>query len=159
MGQRSTTRHNYNTSLFVYANYDTPGSGSDTIAADCNPVAELISGTLTGAGHADIDVTHLDSPAGFKELLPGWGEGGEFQFKFNYTPELWNLLDTLTPAIDTDTGPAYGRRRIDLADPAGNLLTARVKFSVPSKEGGEDGHDIINVTCKVMEGRPEYTAA
>jgi hypothetical protein len=158
MGVRSTTRHNYATALYVYANYDPP-SGTDTLVVGCNPVAELVAASLTGVGHGDIDVTHLESLAGFKEMLPGWGEGGEFQFKFNYVDAVWNLLNNLTPDLPNDTAPAYGRQRIALRDAGGSELTARVKFSAPTKEGGEDGHDIMNVTCKVMEGRPEITLA
>ena len=149
-GARSSTRHNYSSSLCVYANYDPPGTGTDTLTT----VAELVSASLTGAGHGEIDVTHLFSPDGFKELLPGWGEGGEFSLKFNYNPEVWVTLETYTPDITTDQGPAWGRRRIDLVDAGGNFITARVKFSIPTRELGDDGKDVMNVTCKVMEGRP-----
>lgn len=156
---RSATHHGYGTSCFVYQNYDPPG-GADAFAATANPFTELRSATYTGGNHAEIDVTHLLSPAGAKEMQPGFLEGGQFELKFNYTPALWsNLNANFTPDLVDDTGPAWGRRRITLDDPLGNYLTARVKFSIPTKETGEDGGQTISVTLKVVEGRVTYTAA
>lgn len=154
---RSTTRHNYNSALYVYTNYDV--ASPDTFIAGGNPVAELVTASLSGAGHPPMEITHLDSPDGMKEKLPGWGEGGEIALKFNYTPILWALLDSLAPDLSNDSSPAYGRQRIDISDAFGSTLTARVIMSIPTKEQGEDGKDMISVTATVAESRPIYTAA
>jgi len=161
MSQRSTTQHNYGSGLYVMTNYDPPGSGADTIVSGCNPVPELVTASYTGGDFDKMDVTHLVSPGGAKEMLPGWGEGGQFELKFNYTPALWQVLNNLTPNVSLSSGinaaPAYGRLRIEISDPSTSTITARVMFSVPTREMGEDGHDTISVTASVMEGMPTMT--
>jgi len=161
MSLRSTTRHNYGSGLYIMANYDPPGSGADTIVSGCNPVPELVSASYTGGDFDKVDVTHLTSPGGAKEMIPGWGEGGQFELKFNYTGALFYLLSGLVPNLTLSTGinasPAFGRVRIEISDPGASLITARVMLSMPTREMGEDGHDTISVTASVMEGMPQMT--
>jgi hypothetical protein len=163
MGSRTTTFHGYKTRV----GYGTFGATPTSLAA-ATYLGELKSVDRNGQQVAKLDVTHLESPAGYKEMIPGFGEGGTFDLNFNYHPLLERTLDSLSP--DPGYQPvagggavgdpsAYGRRLIYLSDRYLNFQYANAIWDPPSRSVGEDGVQTNKVTVTVAEGRPMYVAA
>jgi hypothetical protein len=159
----TTTFQGYKTRV----GYGTFGA-TPTSLAGVTYLGELTSVDRNGQQVAKLNVTHLESPNGYNEIIPGFGDGGTFDLSFNYAPTLERLLDTLSPdvgATPTAGGvavtdpPAYGRRMIYLADRFLNFQYANAIFDPPSKSVGEDGKQTNKVTVTVAQGRPMYVAA
>jgi hypothetical protein len=160
---RTTTFHGYKTRV-GYGDF----SAIPTSLAGATYLGELKSVTRNGEAIAKLDATHLESPDGYKELIPGFGEGGTFELTFNYTPYLERLLDGLSPnpSLDPVAGgaavsdpPAYGRRMIYLSDRYGNFNYARAIWDPPSRTVADDGTQTMTVSVTVAEGRVKYIAA
>lgn len=160
---RTTTFHGYKTRV----GYGSFGVVPTSLAA-VNFLAELKSVNRNGQQVAKNDATHLESPAGYKEMIPGFGEGGTFELNFNYHPALERLLDLLSPdpgsvpvagGASVNDPPGYGRRTIYLADRYLNFCYAYAIFDPPSRTVGDDGAQTLSVTVTVAEGRPIYIAA
>jgi hypothetical protein len=162
---RTTTFHGYKTRVgFGAANaYET----NPTSIAGVTYLGELRSVTRSGETIAKINATHLESPDGYQEMIPGFGEGGTFELNFNYNPALERLLNSLTPAPDyqplagaaAGDIPRYGRRLFFMVDRFNNYTYARVIFDPPARTIGEDGQQTMTVTITVVEGRPIHVAS
>lgn len=159
----TTTFHGYKTRVGYGVFNATP-----TSLAGATYIGELKSVNRNGQQVAKLNVTHLESPNGYQELIPGFGEGGTYELSLNYHPLLERTLDALSPDVGatpvaggvavTDP-PAYGRRLVYLADRYGNFNYANAIWDPPSYSVGEDGQQSNSVTITVAQGRVMYVAA
>lgn len=160
---RTTTFHGYKTRV----GYGLFGATPTSLAA-VSFLVELKSVDRNGQQVAKLDATHLESPGGYKELIPGFGEGGTFELNFNYHPALERTLDSIspdpgaTPIADGGTvldPPGYGRRTIFLTDRFLNFCYANAIWDPPSRSVDEEGKQTLKVTVTVAEGYVEYVSA
>jgi hypothetical protein len=162
---RTTTFHGYKTRVGFGA--DNAYETNPTSIAGVTYLGELRSVNRSGETISKVNATHLESPNGYQEMIPGFGEGGTFELNFNYNPALERVLNGLTPQPDyAPTGgaasgdiPRYGRRLLFLVDRFGNYTWARVIFDPPSRSVGEDGQQTMTVSITVAEGRPVHVAS
>lgn len=88
-----------------------------TISVDATPIAEVSSISISGMSADDIDLTHHESPDGFREFVSGVVDGGTVDIELNYTKAqraalmaLWRDNETFVityPDNSTDTFDGY----------------------------------------------------
>lgn len=163
---RTSTFYGYKTRV-GYGDATSFGTTPTSLAA-ATYLGELKSVNRTGQQVAKLSVKHLESPSGYDEKLPGFGEGGTYELVFNYNPFLERLLDSLAPVPGTQPTqggaavsdpPRYGRRLLYLADRFLNFEYANVIFDPPARSVDADGNQTLTVTATVAEGKPTRVAA
>ena len=77
------------------------GDGTDGGSSEYTKVGEVISITAPGVTREAIDVTHLESPDGFREFIPGLMDMDAATIQFNYVPA---ATDALYTAMQTGKG-------------------------------------------------------
>lgn len=96
-----------------------------------------------------VDVTHLNSPDGHKEYIPGIKDSAEAKIGLNFSPA---LLSTLMAAYEAGTG------RFQITLPDGSTLT--FKGVVTGLEVGEITNDKMTATFSVKpNGQPVLVVA
>lgn len=121
--------------------------------------------TWSGHQFTKIDVSHLFSPAKYKEFIPGFGEGGTIEMTFLYSGGVFANLRNLLPTIFTDNDedtigdshahPVHSRWRLRLYDPYGSYIECSGFFQGPGQETPEDGVLMTTVTFEIS-GKPRY---
>jgi hypothetical protein len=163
---RTTTFNGYRTRV-GYGNATSFGT-TPTSLAGATYLGELKSVTRSGQMVAKNSAKHLESPAGYDEKIPGFGEGGTYELTFNYTPFLERLLDSLAPDLSAqptaggatvNDPPRYGRFLFYLADRYGNFEYANVIADPPARTVDAEGVQTMTVTVTVAEGKPVRVAA
>jgi hypothetical protein len=119
-----------------------------------NAVAELIADpTPVQPSRDSIETTHSDLTDGYKTFLPGWADGGEASFSFNYTETTYSallLLDGVVASFKlewTDTGD-------DVTDPS--MVWDGFITSGPTKSMPLADRQTIDISVKVS-GKPVFT--
>lgn len=72
-----------------FSRWDTVGTSGDWV-----PLAEVNSITGPGMSRETIDVTSLDSIAGYREIIGGLRDGGTVTFSMNFTRANYDLMKT-----------------------------------------------------------------
>ncbi len=61
-------------------------AGDGAVSEAFTSVSEVKKLTPPKLSRAVIDVTHMLSPNGYKEYIPGWRDGGEMNYEANWLP-------------------------------------------------------------------------
>lgn len=118
-------------------------SGYDTtLSVDSNAIAEIISTNISGMSGDDIDITHMESPDGFREFIPGLVDGGALDVTLNYTKAqraalmaLWREVETYTvtyPDGSTDVFDGY-INDFGQETPHDDKITCTASFKISGK--------------------------
>lgn len=154
--------HSYNSTLFWDDDQGTNPAGVDPSGAGYTQLAEVISMTGVSAARTVVEVTHLSSDDYAKEKIPGFEDGGQVTFRFNYSVAVFSALSALMPSADriAGTGAAgvggWGRLRWVLQLPDGGQWWFRGflqghPFTVPEDD---------RITCEAtieISGAPVFT--
>jgi hypothetical protein len=155
----SAGTHSFGTRLFFAPFATAFPLGADPTGAGFTEVAEVISINGVPMNSSVTELTHLQSDDRAKEKIPGILDGGQCNFKLNFTDAgmdaLAGVVNGIVPAADVAT-PDWGRLVWVVQFPSGAQWAFKGfvqgnPFDVP-----EDNRVTTDVTVEIS-GRPSFT--
>lgn len=157
--------HGYNTTLwFGLDSADNPEGDAQALETDYTQLAEVISMNGVAASNTVVQVTHLSSDEFAMEKIPGFKDGGQVAFRFNYSTGVFAALAAICPQPNRIAGAGaagtggWGRMRFVMQLPDGGQWWFRGflqghPFTVP-----EDDRVTVEATIEIS-GNPVFTGA
>lgn len=123
------------------------------------PIPEVVGVAVPAVVRNWVDVTHLQSPGGFREYKPGLKDAGEIAIPCNYTSAGYAQQIADQTASETG-GPIHYRTTLPPnADQADGDVFLFDGYPVPSLDGGDDPEAKIGMTITIRTtGAFEFTA-
>ena len=118
---------------------------------------EVFALSGVAASNTVVEVTHLASDGFAKEKIPGFQDGGQVTFSFNYTQALLLQLNLLRPQPDR-AYPDWGRLRWVMQFPDGGQWWFRGFIQGSPSTVPEDNRITVETTIEIS-GIPVFTTA
>lgn len=163
----SVAMHSYSTKLYAAAFGVADPAGADVSGNIAwSLVGEIISLNGVPMQHSVTRVTHLNSDARAHEKVPGILDGGQVNFKGNYTDATLVQLLGLLPGggtaavndVPLPATPSWGRWQWLLVFPTGAMWYATGFVQGMPVDVPEDDRITFDVTVEIS-GRPAFTEA
>lgn len=156
--------HGYDSTLWWGLDSAANPAGLDPADEGYTQLAEIISMNGVAGSNTVVEVTHLSSDDFAKEKIPGFKDGGQVSFRFNYSKAVFDALNAIVPQPDRVAGAGaagtggWGRMRFVMQLPDGGQWWFRGflqghPFTVP-----EDDRVTVEATVEIS-GFPVFTAA
>lgn len=110
-------------------------------------VAEVTNISLSGTSVDAVEATHMGS-GGWREYIPGMGDGGEFSIDLNFTEGGYSALEAKLRT----------KFNVEIAEPGGAEWTAAVILTSLSAEIPLEDRMTASATFKVS-GQPNFAEA
>ncbi len=149
--------HGYGTTLWYGADNAANPGGVSLLEQNgvYERLQEVISLSGLSASNTVVEVTHLMSDGFAKEKIPGFQDGGQVTFRFNYTAALLLALNSIRPAPDR-AYPDWGRLRFVMQFPDGGQWWFRGFIQGSPFTVEEDNRITIETTIEIS-GIPVFT--